>query len=102
MPKDRRREIALAVDVRVVVTRSSSHPVVYAIMLQALRDGEWHTVRTFDNAHEAEEHHEHRYRGPDKQDPIVTRGPVNEAMHAAEVKLREGWSDILRSWESTR
>ena len=25
-----------------------------------------------------------------------------EAMHAAEIKLLESWSDIVRSWESTR
>jgi hypothetical protein len=48
------------------------------------------------------EHHEHRYVGSEKQDPIVTHGPVNDAMHAAEVKLRENWSDIVRSWERTR
>ena len=29
-------------------------------------------------------------------------GPVNEAMNAAEVKLIDGWSDIVRSWENTR
>jgi hypothetical protein len=28
--------------------------------------------------------------------------PVNEAMNAAEVKLIDGWSDIVRSWENTR
>ena len=33
--------------------------------------------------------------------PIVTHGPVNDAMHAVEVKLRGGWSDIVRSWENT-
>ncbi len=71
-------------------------------MLLVERDGIWHTVRTFDNAHSPDEHHEHRYIGSNKQDPIVTHGPVNEAMHAAEVRLQEGWSDIVRSWESTR
>jgi hypothetical protein len=36
------------------------------------RDGEWHTVRIFDNAHDPTEHHEHRYVGTEKQEPIVT------------------------------
>jgi hypothetical protein len=27
---------------------------------------------------------------------------VNDAMHAAEVKVRGGWFDIVRSWENTR
>jgi hypothetical protein len=47
-------------------------------------------MRTFDNAHAFEEHHEHRYVGAEKQDPIVRRGPINEAMNAAEVKLIGG------------
>ncbi len=102
MPKDRQRELLLALDVLVVVQRSSVHPIEYAIVLLVERNGTWHTVRTFDNAHTTEEHHEHRYVGFEKQDPIVRHGPVNEAMNAAEVKLIDGWSDIVRSWENTR
>lgn len=74
-------------------------------MLLVERDRDWHTVRIFDNAHnsaEHHEHHEHRFIGSEKQEPIMTRGPVNDAMHAAEVKLRGGWFDIVRSWEGTR
>lgn len=67
-----------------------------------LREGAWRTVRSFDNAHGPEEHHEHRYIGDEKQAPVVSRGLVNEAMHAAEIKLLNGWSDILDSWEKTR
>jgi len=102
MPKDRRRRQLLAPGVLMVVERSSAHPVEYAIMLLVERDGVWHTVRTFDNAHASEAHHEHRYIGTAKQNPIVTHGPVNEAMHASEVRLRGGWRDMIRSWESTR
>ena len=102
MPKDRYRELFLAPDAFVVLQRSSVHPVEYAIVLLVERDGVSHTVRTFDNAHAPEEHHEHRYVGLEKQAPIVTYGPVNEAMHAVEAKLRGGWSDIVRSWENTR
>jgi hypothetical protein len=36
------------------------------------------------------------------QEPIVTQGSVNDAMHGAEVKLLGGWGDIVRSWERTR
>jgi hypothetical protein len=102
MPKDRRRRRFVAQDVQIVTERSSAYPVQYAIMLLVERDGVWHTVRTFDNAHAPEEHHEHRYIGGEKQTPAVTRGPVNEAMHAAEIKLLEGWSGIVRDWEATR
>jgi hypothetical protein len=53
-------------------------------------------VRTFDNAHPPEEHHEHPYVGSEKH------GPVNEAMRAAEIKLLVGWGDIVYEWERTR
>ena len=102
MPKDRTRRYRLAPDVLVEIQRSSTHPVEYAIMLLVEREREWHTVRLFDNAHDSNEHHEHRYVGSEKQEPIVTRGSVNDAMHAAEVKLRGGWFDIVRNWENTR
>ncbi len=102
MPKDRIRELLLAPDVLVVIRRSSAHPIEYAIILLVERNGTWHTVRTFDNTHVPEEHHEHRYVGSEKQAPVITHGPVNDAMHAVEIKLRRGWSDILRSWENTR
>jgi hypothetical protein len=101
MPKDRRRRRRLARDVRIVMERTSSHPIEYAIMLVVRRDGRWHTVRTFDNAHDRQEHHEHRYVGSEKQPPTVVHGPVNEVMHAAELKLLGGWRDIVDEWEHT-
>jgi hypothetical protein len=39
MPKDRRRRRRLARDVRIVIERTSSHPVEYAIMLVVRREG---------------------------------------------------------------
>lgn len=102
MPKDRTRRYRLAQDVLVVIQRSSAHPVEYAVMLLVERDGEWHTVRTFDNAHAPEDHHEHRYVGSEKQAPTVTHGSINDAMHAVEIKLRTGWFDIVRSWDNAR
>jgi hypothetical protein len=101
-PKDRDRDDALGPGVRMRIERSSTHPVEYAILLLAFRDGGWRTVRTFDNAHAPDEHHEHRYRGAHKQPPIVTYGSVNVAMHAAEMKLRRSWPAIVQSWEETR
>ncbi len=101
VPKDRMWQQRLAPGVVMMVERSSRHPVEYAIVLLVFRDGTWRTVRTFDNAHNPQEHHEHRYVGSDKQPPVITHGPINEAMRAAEVKLRQGWRDIVRSWENT-
>jgi hypothetical protein len=36
---------------------------------------------------------EHAYVGPGKQSPVVSYGPVNDAMHAAELKLLSDWRD---------
>lgn len=32
----------------------------------------------------------------------VPKLPVNEAMYAAELKLLDGWRDIVEEWEHTR
>ena len=85
-----------------MIERTSSHPIEYAIMLVVRGDGRWHTVRTFDNAHDPHEHHEHIYIGPEKQPPSITRGPINDAMHAAELKLLDGRRDIVDEWERAR
>jgi hypothetical protein len=102
MPKDRRRRRFMTANAQIVIERSSTHPVRYAIVLLVERDGLWRTVHTFDNAHHPEEHHEHRYVGAEKQSPIITHGRPNDAMHAAEARLREHWPDIVKDWESTR
>jgi hypothetical protein len=89
----------LASDAQLVVERSSEHPIEYAIVLLVLRDSRWRTVRTFDNAHDPSEHHEHTYVCLEKQSPTVTYGPVNDAMYTAELKLLSDWRDIVHDWE---
>lgn len=97
MLRDRARRRFLASDVQLVVERSSEHPIEYAIVLLVLRDGRCRTARTFDNAHDPSEHHEHRYVGLEKQPPTVTYGSVNDAMCAAELKLLRDWRDIVQA-----
>ncbi len=74
MSKDRMRELLLAPDVLIVVRRSSAHSVEYAILLLTERDGEWHTVRTFDNAHAREEHHTFPAT---KSGPLMSSGAIS-------------------------
>jgi len=50
MPKDRIWRRRLAPDLVMVVERTSTHPIEYAIVLLLERDAVLHTVRTFDNA----------------------------------------------------
>jgi len=101
-PKDRDDWRRLAPDVWMLTLRSSTHPIEYAIILVALREGRLHNVRVFDNSHGREEHHEHRFRGEEKLPPTVTYGPVNSAMNAAEAKIKRHWRAMVLVWERTR
>lgn len=87
---------------KLIVCRSSQHPIRYAILLTALLDGKWQTIRTFANAHEVEEHHEHRYAGDEKQAPVTTTGPVNEAMAMAEAAILANWPSMVDDWKQTQ
>ncbi|MEX2023573.1 MAG: hypothetical protein WD993_00690 [Thermoleophilaceae bacterium] len=100
--KDRERQIYLEDgQSRIVVRRSSTHPVEYAITLITRHDGRDHAVRTFDNAHDVEEHHEHRYIGSEKQPPSIVRRSVNDAMKRAEEALLAHWRAYVDEWKQT-
>lgn len=100
--KDRERQIDLSDGLsRIVLRRSSTHPVEYAITLITRHDGRDYAVRTFDNAHDVEEHHEHRYVGMDKQPPSIVRGSVNDAMKRAEAALLSHWRAYVDEWRQT-
>lgn len=100
--KDRSWTQGLVDGVVLVYERSSVHPLEYAITLRTWRDGCWHTIHLFDNAHAVEEHHEHRYVGGVKQPPRITEGPTNPAMAHAMSILISSWPEIVRAWEQTR
>lgn len=99
--KDRRRTDDLDDLNQIVITRSSAHPVTYAITLVTTWKGRRYAVRTFDNAHIADEHHEHVYIGEAKQPPTITRGEVNEAMHRAIEKIEGNWRSYVDEWRRT-
>jgi hypothetical protein len=100
--KDRGWTRILSPEARIVVRRSSAHPITYAIMLVATIDNIDYTVRTFDNAHDVVEHHEHIYIGINKQPPtIVSNGSANVAMDAALKKLLSSWDVYVDEWKGT-
>ncbi|NLT05422.1 MAG: hypothetical protein GXY03_03835 [Solirubrobacterales bacterium] len=99
--KDRAWIVELDQDSYILFSRSSTHPIIYAITLVTTRRGRAHAVRTYDNAHRADEHHVHRYIGQRKQPPTMTHGPVNEAMARADRDIRGNWRSYIRQWEET-
>jgi hypothetical protein len=100
------REIFIDVepDIRIRYRRSESPPPVsYAITLETFEDGEWTTVRLWDNADAVDEHHEHEYtRASGKQAAAVLDfGSQNEAMAAAIKKAKAEAPEIVRQWRES-
>lgn len=75
----------------------------YAITLETFEDGEWTTVRLWDNADAVDVHHEHEYtRATGKQAPAVLGfSSPNEAMAAAIRKAKTEAPGIVRQWRAS-
>lgn len=101
VPTEREIFIDVEPDIRIRYRRSEPPPPVsYAIVLESLEDGEWTTVRLWDNADVVDEHHEHEYtRAGGKQAPAVLEfSSPNEGMAAAIRKAKTGAPEIVRQW----
>jgi hypothetical protein len=83
--RDWPREIFIDLDMTVHIRyRRSEHPppIEYAVMLEVLIDGEWHTIALWTTLSAVDEHHEHRSTRPEgKQAPTKLAFPsTNDAM----------------------
>jgi hypothetical protein len=94
--------LELREDVAIIAKRSAGSSFTYSIVLVVRRDNVWQAIRTFDNAHEVNEHHDHRYVGSERQQPIISYGPETIAMGSTMVTLREQWADIVNEWDKSR
>lgn len=93
--------IDLRPDLRIRFRRSQAPPPVsYAITLEHLHEGAWVTVRLWDNADAADEHHEHVHtRTGGKQPPtILPFDSANAAMAAAIRKAKADAEEIVGQW----
>lgn len=81
-----------------ILVRHGGRPVThYAAMLQVLQDGQWHTIRLIDNAHEV--HHMHRYAGNLKQDAVLFgSGDPRDVLPKAVAYLVRASRSIIESW----
>lgn len=73
----------------------------YAVTLEAFHDGEWQTIRSWDNSDAQDEHHMHRHTRTIGKQPatLLVRPTVNDAIHAAIEDAHRGWEAILTSWD---
>jgi hypothetical protein len=104
--RDWPREVFLDLDLtaRIRYCRSEHHAEIeYAVMLEVLIDGNWVTVRLWDNADALDEHHEHRYtRSEGKQSPAKLEfATTNDAMAAAIRKAATEWRSLLKEWSES-
>jgi len=101
-----RREIFIDVkpSIRIRFRRSEPPPPIsYAITLESLEDGEWRTVRLWDNADAVDEHHEHEHTktGGKQTAAILDFDSPNQAMAAAIRKAKGEAPEIVRQWRES-
>ncbi|MBW8060376.1 MAG: hypothetical protein FVQ78_08635 [Solirubrobacterales bacterium] len=104
VPTDREIFIDVEPDIRIRFRRSEPPPPVsYAITLESFEEGDWTTVRLWDNADAIDEHHEHDHgRAGGKQPPVILEfDSVNEAMAAAISKAKAEAPEIVRQWRES-
>ncbi len=83
-----------------ILVRHGGRPMThYAAMLQIMVDGQWHTIRLIDNAHDT--HHMHRYTGDLKQDAVrFGVGDPRGVLPRAVAYLVRASDSIIESWQS--
>lgn len=100
MPYERVIEIAIIDGVRVRLSQSGRPIERYSVVLVALIDGSWETIRVYDN--HLGIHHMHRYtrKGGKQPGVLFHEGSTSEAIPAAIAHLKAHWEAIIESWKS--
>lgn len=94
-------EIAVAPDIEILVEFKTERGEVtgYTVLLRAHRDGQWHEVRVWDNAHGTNEMHRYT-RGSGKQPAVIFhRGSFAEGYRAAYADARSNYQEIVDGWD---
>lgn len=72
--------------------------VSYAVVLLALHEDRWHTVRVYDNAHGQNEMHRHTLSSGKQAAESFHEGDFGEAMRAAREEVLDGYGTMVESW----
>ena len=101
MPYEREVEMPIGDgSVRVRFSHSGRPIERYSVVLVALVDGVWETIRVYDNHRGT--HHMHRYtrQGGKQPEAPFHEGPTSAAIPAAIAHRKAHWEAILDSWNS--
>ncbi len=104
VPTEREIFIDVGPGIRIRFRRSEPPPPIsYAITLESLDDGDWMTVRLWDNADAIDEHHEHEHTrtGGKQAATILDFDSPNVAMAAAIKKAKGKALEIVRQWRES-
>ena len=74
--------------------------ISYSVVLLALHDGSWHTVRVYDNAHGTNEVHRHTIAQGKRPAEPVHAGEAGEAMRAARDEVLAGYEKMIEAWRA--
>jgi hypothetical protein len=100
VPYERTIEIQVKEGVVVRLSQTGRPIERYSVILLALIDGAWETIRVYDN--HLGTHHMHRYTRKAGKHPETPfhQGSTNEAIPAAIAHLKAHWEAIIESWKS--
>lgn len=86
---------------QLVVWFATEHRQVvgYSIVLLALHEGSWQTVRVYDNAHGENEMHRHTLNGGKQAAEVFRSGSdFGEAMRAARAEALARYENMIEGW----
>jgi hypothetical protein len=89
------RTLSASADVVVEITSGRRAPSRYSVVLRTFHDGAWHTVRSFENAHD-----EHRYtrEGEKLSATKFCDSSARDALDHVFAYLAENWQRIIEEW----
>jgi hypothetical protein len=100
VPYERTIDIEIAEGVLIRFNQSGRPIERYSVVLLLFEDGDWQTVRIYDN--HLGTHHMHRYtrKGGKQPESAFHEGSTAEAIPAAIGHLKAHWEAIIESWRS--
>jgi hypothetical protein len=89
-------DTAVAIDVRFFTQHGEIDD--YAVVLLVEEQGEWHSVRVYDNAHQTNDMHRYNREGEKQPAETFHEGSASEALQGAIETIRSGYSEMIESW----